>query len=204
MKQINFLLQKAIFILVFLSSMNVCSQILTTRCGEDFHGFGHAHQNCDDDIIITSTYDEGTIGTVFAGLVHSENGSIRIIPGYSKVKLIAEFPNGHGPESHRTKAGGNGGNDDGLGRPANNQDELVFSAVNISPNPTKSVISFSSKTSKIQKYSIYNMYGIKIIEETIEPTTRYSYNLKHIKEGVYVLKLQLENGEQITKTIAKN
>lgn len=203
MKQINFLLLRVTFILVFMSSLNVCSQILTTRCGEDFHGFGHAHQNCDGDIIITSTENEGTIGTVFAGLIHSDNGSIRIIPGYSKVKLIAEFPNGHGPESHRTKAGNGGNDDDGLGRPAN-EAEVMFSTVNISPNPTKSVISFSSNASKIQKYGIYNMYGIKIIEETIEPTISYSYNLKHVKEGVYVLKLQLENGEQITKTIAKN
>ncbi|MGH1385435.1 T9SS type A sorting domain-containing protein [Kordia sp.] len=204
MKQINFLLLKATFILVFMSSMHAHSQILTTRCGEDFHGFGHAHQNCDGDIIITSTYNEGTIGTVFAGLIHSDNGSIRIIPGYSKVKLIAEFPNGHGPETHKTKAGGNTGNTgDGLGRPTN-QNELIVSTINVSPNPTKSVVSFSSNASKIQKYSIYNMYGIKIIEETIEPTTSYSYNLKHVKEGVYVLKLQLENGEQITKTIAKN
>ena len=203
MKQINFLLLKATFMLVFMSSMNVCSQILTTRCGEDFHGFGHAHQNCDGDIVVTSTYNEGTIGTVFAGLIHSNNGSIRIIPGYSKVRLIAEFPNGHGPESHRTKAGNGGNDDDTLGRPKN-EDELVFSTVDISPNPTKSIISFSSSTSKIQKYSIYNMYGINVKEETIEATTNYSCNIKHLKEGVYVLKLQLENGNQITKSIVKN
>ncbi|WP_298507767.1 T9SS type A sorting domain-containing protein [uncultured Kordia sp.] len=207
MKQINFLLLKMTFMLVFMYSINSYSQILTTRCGEDFHGYGHAHQNCEDDIVVTSTYDEGTIGTVVSGIIYSENGSIRIIPGYSKVRLIPEYNDGqeHTAEAHRTTAGGNGngGNDGGLGRPTN-ENELIFSTVSISPNPTKSSTTFSSSSSKIQKYSIYNMYGIKIQEETLEPTLSYSYNFKHLKEGIYLLKVVLENGEQITKSIIKN
>lgn len=194
-----------------MSSMHVHSQFVNAECREDFHGIGHIHQNCAGDIIITSTENEGTIGTIIAGLIHSESGSIRIIPGYSKVKLIPEQEdgshNGPGPESHKTKVKGNNGNTGGsLGRPADiDQSEALRTAtIHISPNPTKSVTSFSSNVSKIKKYSIYNLYGIKIQEETITPTTSYSYNLQHLKEGAYLLKLQLENGEQITKTIVKN
>ena len=201
MKQINFLLFKITAILILFYSINGFSQnSLVTICGEDFHGVGHAHQDCTEDIVITSTDREGTEGTILAGVIYSE-GKISIIPGVSRVKLV--YIIGVEPNTHRTKVGGNGGNTGGAGRPAN-LNEMYTLKVTVSPNPTKSVISFSSTTHKINKYSIYNFYGIMVQQEAIEPSVTYTYNIQHLKKGIYLLKLQLENGEQITKTIIKD
>ncbi|TVZ56903.1 putative repeat protein (TIGR02543 family)/predicted secreted protein (Por secretion system target) [Lutibacter sp. Hel_I_33_5] len=66
----------------------------------------------------------------------------------------------------------------------------------IYPNPAKNTLNIRSN-SKVEKVSIYNLLGKKVIE-----TTKLKINLERINSGIYLLKMKTEKGI-ITKKIIK-
>ena len=108
MKQQKNRLLKLSCLLALSISMNSYSQT-TAVCQEDFHGVGDIVQDCEEyDIIITSTEAEGTDGSIISGIIESD-GTIRFIPGYSKVRFVSNIDDQVRDET-RSKAGGGGGN----------------------------------------------------------------------------------------------
>ncbi len=173
----------------------------TLECGSDFHGIGLAHKDCTEDIVITSTDQEGPAGTIIAGEVYSE-GKIRIIPGVSSVRLVPELSSHHDKAlnknqilTHRTKIGGNGGRVT-LSKNTNSISKKTF-LIN------DQGIIFKNLNSFIINYSIYSKYGEVISEENNVDPTNNIIPLADLENDIYIIKLQLGNGEIFTKTIAK-
>ena len=115
----NVTTSKILWLLALFFSIHSYAQSFISTCGEDFHGNGTAHQDCIEDIVVTSTESEGAEGTLFSGIIYSE-GKINIIPGVSKVRILYEnhsdLGRTNGFLNHRTKIGGNGGNTGNSGR----------------------------------------------------------------------------------------
>ena len=182
---------------LFFSINNYAQQFIST-CGEDFHGNGTAHQDCVEDIVVTSTESEGAEGTLFAGIIYSD-GKINIIPGFSKVRILYEnhsdLGRTNGFLNHRTKIGGNGGN----------TGNRSYNTLILYPNPTKGISTLSSTESKIISYQIFDFYGSLLHTQSFNTAIELTeINLSVFKQGLYLLKTQLENGQTSTETLIKN
>ena len=55
----NVTTSKILWLLALFFSIHSYAQSFISTCGEDFHGNGHAHQDCIEDIVVTSTESEG-------------------------------------------------------------------------------------------------------------------------------------------------
>ena len=113
-----------------------------------------------------------------------------------KLKPILE------PLDRKTKAG-NGGKDTSRNR-------LPLKSLTTNHNPivhcklSKTTIDISSNIHNIKGYKIYNLYGIIVREEDIKPTQNYTNTHTNLLQGLYIIKIQLENGLILTKkTILK-
>jgi len=74
--------------------------------------------------------------------------------------------------------------------------------IEIYPNPTRDILKLQSRLS-IQKAEIFDLLGKKIRSYDLESTSA-SLELKDLKQGLYVLKVVLENSENQTFKIIKN
>ena len=76
-----------------------------------------------------------------------------------------------------------------------------FSLVNfkVYPNPTNSIIYIDDSAFSLKNVEIYNIIGKKIL--TLKEN---KINVESLVNGVYLLKVQLENGDFATKRIIKN
>lgn len=194
----NVTTSKILWLLALFFSIHSYAQSFISTCGEDFHGNGTAHQDCIEDIVVTSTESEGAEGTLFAGIIYSE-GKINIIPGVSKVRILYEnhsdLGRTNGFLNHRTKIGGNGGN----------TGNRSYNYLKLYPNPTKGISTLSSTENKIISYQIFNFYGTLLHTQTFNTATVLTkINLSDFQQGFYLLKTQLENEQKTTKTLIKN
>lgn len=71
-------------------------------------------------------------------------------------------------------------------------------SLNVYPNPTNSKINIQTSHS-INKIDIYNMLGAKVLS-----TNQKTIDVSELQTGMYLLKIQTENNQQITKRFIKN
>lgn len=186
-----------LYVLTLFCSIHSYAQFIST-CGADFHGNGHADQDCIEDIVVTSTESEGTEGTLFSGIIYSE-GKINIRPGVSKVRILYENNSDLGRSNgiliRRSKIGGNGGN---TGNRSSN-------TLTLYPNPTKDISTLTSTDYKITSYHLFDIYGTLLHSQTFKTAIDLTkINLSDFQQGFYLLQTQLQNGETTTKTLIKN
>lgn len=205
MKQQKNRLLKLTYLLVLGISMNSYCQIIAV-CQEDFHGVGDIVIDCEEhDIIVTSTPSEGSEGTIISGILESD-GTIRFIPGHSKVRFIPNV-NEQERDETRSKAGGGGGNKGvRYGFPATSD----INDVKLFPNPVIKNLSITAKNSKVIRYQVYTIESRLLIDEGLKNDTYkedkqpITINLSQLKPGFHMLKLTLKNGTVITKHIIKH
>jgi len=190
------------FICILMLHNMSFSQTLYDNCGADVHGYGDVDMDCFEDVIITSTEEEGSTGTIISGIITTTN-TIRITSGYSFVKLVpeTETEGSANRRTHTTKIG-NGGNTGGTEPPYSFRYSKT-KPLSIYPNPTKDNLSITTNNSKLTGYKLYNIYGRLLKNVSIKVTNNYTMLLVKLKSGIYILKLYLENGDIITKNIIK-
>ena len=76
--------------------------------------------------------------------------------------------------------------------------------VSIFPNPVQSTLNFETTNGEVNSYSVYDSNGINILSEKIEPTNNGLINVNKLVSGIYILKLNLVTGEQLTIKFIKN
>jgi hypothetical protein len=77
--------------------------------------------------------------------------------------------------------------------------------VTLYPNPTSGLVNITSKTS-ITSWSLYNAVGVNRLQgqAEISKLNAFSLNLNGYANGLYMLRLQLDNGTIVIKKIIKN
>jgi hypothetical protein len=71
--------------------------------------------------------------------------------------------------------------------------------VQVYPNPAKDVVNVSIQNVSIHKIEVYNLLGKKVLT-----STKSKINVENLAKGVYLLKVQSEDGGFVTKRITKN
>jgi len=201
MKNTNQILEKRrmlnLLFCFLLISFNSYSQI-EWPCEDDLHGIGHFHMNCpDENIIITSLEEDGSEGSEIQGVITSGQ-TIYILPGYSQVKIVPESFSFKGHNPHNTVIGGN---DIGGFTQSSPQTQ-----VDLYPNPIQSDINITVYgKQKIISFTLLDMFETPINNVRFsKPTLQHTFSVTTIRKGIYILKLQLDNGEILTKKIIKN
>jgi hypothetical protein len=77
-----------------------------------------------------------------------------------------------------------------------NNSELL----SIFPNPAKDELRFKSNE-KIKSYSIYNLTSELILTEQTDLLNEQKANIEALKSGVYILKIETENGSLVSKFV---
>lgn len=201
MKNKNQIIEKRkiinILVCLFLISYHSYSQI-DWPCEEDVHGFGHFHMDCpDENIIITSLEEDGFEGSEIQGVISSDQ-TIYILPGYSQVRIVPESFSFKGHKPHKTVIGGN--DIGGFIQPS------PQAQVDLYPNPTQSDINITvDGRQKIISFTLLDMFETPINNVRFSrPTSQHTFSVTAIRKGIYILKMQLDNGEILTKKIIKN
>ncbi len=81
----------------------------------------------------------------------------------------------------------------------------IEDGVTLYPNPTSGLVNIASKTS-ITSWSLYNAIGVKRLQgqAEISKLNAFSLHLNDYANGLYILRLQLDNSSIVTKKIIKN
>ncbi len=190
-----------LFIICIFFSFKSYIQLFTPTCGEDIHGIGQVIIDCDEDITITSLAADGGNGTQIVADITSE-GKIRVTPGVTSVKILPGLDNslnktitGKGsPNLNRSKLGGNGGRDDKFVNEDNTE------SFNYTIN--NGYLSIQDLEAPIVHYTIYDLNGITITDVNQIQPIDYQIPLTHLQQGIYIIKVQLQNGDILTKTIS--
>lgn len=79
-------------------------------------------------------------------------------------------------------------------------DNEKFSVIDyqIYPNPTTDKININVSVSEIELVALFGIDGKKVFE-----TKKAQFDISHLKNGIYVMKLQLKNGSKIEEKIIK-
>jgi hypothetical protein len=64
-------------------------------------------------------------------------------------------------------------------------------------------LEISNIDAPITHYSIFNMAGILLTEIDKKQPLGFKIPLTHLPNGIYILRIQLENGEEHSKTFGK-
>ena len=76
-------------------------------------------------------------------------------------------------------------------------------SIKIHPNPTTGELRIESSMFNVQCLEIFDIFGKKLSTHTLTPTSSHHIiNISHLKSGVYLIKMENENG-MITKKIIK-
>ncbi|GAA3639516.1 hypothetical protein GCM10022397_26210 [Flavivirga jejuensis] len=189
---------------IFLSlSFGYYTQLFTIACGTDFHGVGDIFETCNEDITITALPVDGSIGSIISGEI-SSSGSIHILPGASSVKIVAEVSdifsktiqskNSNSTSiERRSLIGGNGGK---TIKPTNHKTISYYIDTNEN-------LVFQDLNSSIIFYEIYDIYSTLIMDYNAVKPIDNKIALIDLENDIYIIKIQLENGEILTKTIVK-
>ncbi len=195
---------------IFLLPLAICLffsfenyiQLFNPTCGEDIHGIGQVIIDCNEGVTITSLAVDGDNGTQIVADITSDE-KIRILPGTTSVRILPGLDNnlnktitGKGiPDLKRSKLGGNGGKDG---------DKRINEEVTATFNYTinNGYLTILDLSSPIAHYSIYDINGILITNvEQLQPID-YQIPITHLQQGIYIIKVQLQNGDILTKTIS--
>lgn len=187
-----------LFSVCVLLTLNSYSQT-NWPCEKDVHGIVTLNMNCDTDIMITSIHDDGLEGSVVQGdIVTTEKIIIRA--GSTSVRIVPNLHEHRKSMTHTTTKVGNGGE---VGKPATNKAKANENII-IYPNTIKEVVNIQTTTNKITGYQLTNMYGKVLKKASFKPTKNTCFSALTLKKGMYLLKIQLENGTQQIKRIIKN
>lgn len=74
-----------------------------------------------------------------------------------------------------------------------------FIDFSVFPNPTKNILNLSN-SSLIESYSLYDINGKKIVEQTINETAS-SLDISYLEQGIYYLKVTIEGQHKTLKVI---
>lgn len=75
--------------------------------------------------------------------------------------------------------------------------------LNIFPNPTFEKVVIELGVNNIYGVTVFDMIGKKIIDKKLEPTHQTTLNTNNLANGMYLLKIETENGATITKKLLK-
>ncbi|MGB1231195.1 MAG: T9SS type A sorting domain-containing protein [Winogradskyella sp.] len=76
-------------------------------------------------------------------------------------------------------------------------EEFAYNEVTLYPNPTTSVLNIKMK-SNLKRATIYSILGAKVLESTTKSITT-----SNLKDGMYLIKIEAENGSVSTKRFIK-
>ncbi|KGL63904.1 T9SS type A sorting domain-containing protein [Polaribacter sp. Hel1_85] len=83
--------------------------------------------------------------------------------------------------------------------PTANVNDFNFVKFEVYPNPTISVINIDDRNFSLKKVEIYNLIGKKVLT-----STKNKLNIKNLINGIYLLKVEDDKGNIVTKRIIKN
>ena len=81
-------------------------------------------------------------------------------------------------------------------------DTDVLSPIKIYPNPTKGLFKISSEK-MITHYMVLNQFNRILLDKKVSDNS-IEVDIQHLSKGIYLVRLQLDSGEMITKKIIKN
>lgn len=143
--------------------------------------------SCTTNVTISGEFDSD----IFVLIKPSINNSIKIVP-----ESLAPSTNSGvliDPPSTTIKSGpkGNGG--------IPNPNRIV-----IYPNPVQSELNFTITDKLVNFYTIINQFGLQKSGQSILPTNIATINVSNLTSGIYFLKLNLDNGQQLSIQFIKN
>ena len=78
----------------------------------------------------------------------------------------------------------------------------TFNDVALYPNPSSSSITISSNESNLQRVVILDLNGGIVLEQS-EQSSATMIDIVNFAKGIYVVKIELESGQFITKKLVK-
>ncbi|MDW3196043.1 MAG: T9SS type A sorting domain-containing protein [Cytophagales bacterium] len=210
-------MRKSLFVVIgqlfiYLSSVAQDPDHINYQCGNTIHGRNDSHhlvEHCADEILITSTMDEGHEGTIFTGELHADR--IRIEAGFSKVRILPVTNDIHEflsyRHKHRTTTGGNGNTgsrsqvvyDIGMSKEDKNNQLKLY------PNPVVDVLQIIAPDDmKVIGYDLINTDGKTLRQEVFPSTKEFSFSTSSLKSGIYFIHIQSARGVSYHKTILKH
>lgn len=79
----------------------------------------------------------------------------------------------------------------------------IASNISVFPNPSKGKIKIKSTTS-IKAWSLTSSFGLELMNESLKtPLLTKHINISNLKSGMYLLRIELSNGEFVSKQIMK-
>lgn len=76
----------------------------------------------------------------------------------------------------------------------NSLEEFLTAKLKVFPNPVSSEMTILLEDVEIQKVTVYNVYGLKVVEQLIH-ADEVKIQMAPLPEGVYFLKLDTDNGQ---------
>ncbi len=192
----------------FFYSFTSSLKPLNFQCGTDLHGIGFIDSLvCNQDVTITSLPTDGPEGSILLADIKADN--IRIIPGAYSVRIIPNYSSltqktentGSRPNIRRSLIGGNGGRSRKILNEKKEKDENH--SLHLSYISSNQSLEISNIDAPITHYSIFNMAGILLTEIDKKQPLGFKIPLTHLPNGIYILRIQLENGEEHSKTFGK-
>ncbi len=91
-------------------------------------------------------------------------------------------------------------NPDGMGQILSNEN-LEEANIQIFPNPTFDILNIKIENPALTNFSIFDIYGKKILEKTEVNQSEIQLSTSHFSSGVYFLKIEMEGKELVKKFI---
>ncbi len=193
----KFIISSTVLLITYLSFSFITINTLP-ECGTPFHGILDYDIDCDEDVLITS-FPEDAHGTVIVTSV-AFKGKLRITPGASSVKILPDLSNSNLSARRRLLP---------KRPPGTTRKELK----NEKPEPsepaplnytiTNQYIGIADATAPIIHYSMYSLDGMPVIEVNHKQPLNFQVPIDNLSSDIYILILQLENGDVHSKTFAK-
>lgn len=76
--------------------------------------------------------------------------------------------------------------------------ENLKEEISIHPNPTTGELTVETHGRASENVALFDIFGRKVFE-----TNENTFNINHLPEGVYIIKIHLENGEIVTRKVVK-
>jgi PKD repeat protein len=81
-------------------------------------------------------------------------------------------------------------------------DEHLASKISVFPNPTKGLISVRTEDIHLTNVSVYDPTGRLLIEKTVQGND-FSFDVSTFSQGIFLLKIETENGVAVKKVIVE-
>lgn len=85
-----------------------------------------------------------------------------------------------------------------------NEYNLESKDISIYPNPTNSIFTVESKNQKIVGVEIYSIDGKLIYNNSLNKTERFELDISNYSKGIYILNIQTDKGEKVSRKLLKD